>query len=88
MDYERVLGKLRSFNVKSSKAAENKAYRSACFGSSGGAFLSRDIDYDRMAQHVLKAMKASGHVPDVVQEAPLSPLEVACCKLSKIPNDV
>ena len=46
MDYEGVLSKLRSFNVHSSKTAENKAYRSARFGSSGGAFLSRDIDYD------------------------------------------
>ena len=39
MDYKGVLGKLRSFNVQSSKTAENKAYKSARFGSSGGAFF-------------------------------------------------
>ena len=91
MTSEQVFEHLRKYCIQSDKAAENKAFRRAKFGmtSSPSSILgSSEIDYDRLAQKIAKVMNVSADnkVSSTAQE--LSPIEVLCCKLSKIPNDV
>ena len=68
MSSSEVLEHLRAYSIQSDKAAENKAFRKARMGATDD-----ELDYDRIAQRVLKAMKA-----DVTQQQPLSVLEKAC----------
>ena len=86
---DEVFNKLRTFSIRADSSADDKATRKARLGQST-ADSSQSLDYDLLAQSVVKAMKAgSTGLPTSLQENDYdSQLEAICCRLSMVPADV
>ena len=90
LNTDEVFNKLRTFSIRADASADDKATRKARLGQSS-ADASQSLDYDLLAQSVVKAMKAGSTgltPPTPVEDDYDSQLEALCCKLSMVPADV